>query len=131
MNEKQLLKTYDEIYGAMFVNLYTLSKNSKNIVLSPFDPNNKEYLLVLQVARGVGDVYGKKVCIDVSKFQLWKLNRKLSKECRILQAKNCGDDYKINANTLLDYMREKAQKSCGEDFTFADIYNAFYTRKEK
>jgi hypothetical protein len=121
------LRVYDEICGAAFVNLFTLSKDSETITFCNFNPKNEEHLFVLGVARGLAGSFGKKVALDISKFQLWKLNRGIDKDCRLVRATT---KVGINPNELLEFMRPKAMEACGKDFTFAEIYNKYYNRKK-
>lgn len=125
----ELIRHYDEICGAALVNLFTLSKNSETIALSPFNPKNEEHLFILGVAKGLGGSIGKKVCVDVSRIQLWKLNRGLDKDCRLKMINGKEAIYSINPDELLTFMREGAVNACGKDFTFADIYRQYYARK--
>lgn len=124
------LRIYDEICGAAFVNLFTLSKESETIDFRFFDPTNEEHLFLLGVAKGLAGSLGKKVALDVNKFQLWKLNRGIDKDCRIIQLDKTQTASTIHPDMVLDFMRPKAVEACGEDFTFADIYNQYYNRKK-
>jgi hypothetical protein len=124
------LRVYDEICGAAFVNLFTLAKDSDPIVLCNFDPANEEHLFVLGVAKGLAGTLGKKIGLDVNRFQLWKLNRGIDKECRMVRVKEQDAELPINPDELLSFMRPKAVEACGNDFTFADIYNQYYNRKK-
>lgn len=124
------LRVYDEICGAAFVNLFTLSKDGETIDFRFFDPTDEEHLFLLGVAKGLAGSLGKKVALDVSKFQLWKLNRGIDKDCRIIQLDKTHAASAIHPNMVLDFMRPKAVEACGEDFTFADIYNQYYNRKK-
>lgn len=125
------LRKYDEICGAAFVNLFTLSKDSDTIAFRGFNPKNKEHLFVLGVAKGLAGSLGKKVALDVSKFQLWKLNRGIDKDCRLILVDGKEAIYSIDPEELLAFMRPKAVEACGENFTFADIYNQYYNRKKE
>lgn len=123
-------RKYDEICGATLVNLFTLSKDSDTIAFRGFNPKNEEHLFVLGVARGLAGSLGKKVALDVNKFQLWKLNRGIDKDCRLISVDRKEAIYSIDPEELLTFMRPGAVKACGEDFTFADIYNEYYNRKK-
>lgn len=124
------LRVYDEICGAAFVNLFTLSKDSETIAFRFFDPKDEEHLFLLGVAKGLAGSLGKKVSLDVNKFQLWKLNRGIDKDCRMIPLNKTEEDGAIHPDMVLDFMRAKAVEACGEDFTFADIYNQYYNRKK-
>ena len=81
------------------------------------------------MAKGVAGVYGKKVHLGVSIFQIWKLNRKIKdKDCRMKKASEMDKVYAIDPNEFLDFMRDFAKETCGNDFTFADIYENFYEK---
>lgn len=124
------LRVYDEICGAAFVNLFTLSKDSETIAFRFFDPKDEEHLFLLGVAKGLAGSLGKKVSLDVNKFQLWKLNRGIDKDCRMIPLNKTEEDGAIHPDMVLDFMRAKAVEACGEDFTFADIYHQYYKRKK-
>ena len=123
-------RKYDEICGAALVNLFTLSKDSDTIAFRGFDPKNEEHLFVLGVARGLAGSLGKKVALDVSKFRLWKLNRGIDKDCRIILVDGKEAIYSIDPEELLTFMRPGAVNACGKEFTFADIYDEYYKRKK-
>lgn len=128
--EADKFRKYDEICGAALVNLFTLSKNSDTIAFRGFNPKNEEHLFVLGVAKGLAGSIGKKVALDVNKFQLWKLNRGIDKDCRLISVDGKEAIYSIDPEELLAFMRAGAVNACGKDFTFADIYNAYYNRKK-
>lgn len=133
MKVTEAIKTasvYNEIAGAAFVNLFTLSKDSDTIAFNNFNPKDEEHLFVLGVAKGLAGATQKKVALDVNRFQLWKLNRGLDKDCRMIKMnKNYEGNY-IDPNELLDFMREKAVESSNDDEVFAHIYKAFYERNK-
>jgi hypothetical protein len=125
-------RKFDEIVGAAYVNIFTLSKNSEVIAIAPFNPKNKEHLFVLNVAKGVGGVAQKTVAIDASKFCIWKLNRGLDKECRYEKLKEYECACPIDPNVLLTFMRQWASELMGEEnFNFGKIYDEFYSKKGK
>lgn len=125
----QELKQFDEICGIAFVNLFTRSKNSETIDLAGFDPKNEEHLFLLGVAKGLGGAYNKKVRVDVSLWQLWKLNRGLDKDCR-LERFDSSKGVAIETSTLLNFMRKDAVQATGNYGIFACIYREFYARKK-
>ena len=124
------LRYYDEICGAAFVNLYTLSQGSETISLSPFNLKNKEHMFVLGVAKGLAGVLGKKIALDVTKRELRKLNRGMDKDCQMQMISNREMLSAIDPDSMLEFMRPKAVETCGDNFTFADIYNQYYNRKK-
>ena len=127
-NNKQ--RVYDEICGATFVNLYTMSKETNTIILAPFNPRNKEHLFVLGVAQGLASAKDMKIKLLTSKFWLRKLNKGIDKENRMEKANGKDIMFAIDPDRLLTFMRPAAKECCGEDFTFADICDEFYSRKK-
>ena len=125
-----LLRNYDIICAAAFSTMLEVSKNSDTVAIGYFDPKDEEHLFVLGVAKGLGGATRRPVCIDVNRFQLWKLNRGLDKDCRMRRMNGKEAIYSINPNILLKGIRAKAKELCGEGFSFADIYNEYYKRKK-
>ena len=125
-----LLRNYDIICAAAFSTMLEVSKNSNMVSISHFNPKDEEHLFVLGVAKGLGGATRRPVCIDVNRFQLWKLNRGLNKNCRIQRMNGKEAIYSINPDLLLSGMRAKAEDLCGKDFSFGDIYNEYYNRKK-
>lgn len=122
-----LEKKYDEICGWAFINLYSHCKNRATLTLSQFDPKNEEHLFVLSVARGVATIYDKPLRLDVSKFQLWNLNKKIKdKTCKLQKANEEDIVDSLVPEKFLEFMRPTAEKVCGNDFDFGKIYNCFY-----
>ena len=124
-----LLRNYDIICADAFSTMLEVSKNSNTVAIGHFDPKDEEHLFVLGVAKGLGGATRRPVCIDVNRFQLWKLNRGLDKDCRMRRMGGKEAIYSINPNILLEEIRAKAKELCGEEFSFGDIYREFYARK--
>ena len=127
-NNKQ--RAYDEICGATFVNLYTMSKEINTIIFAPFNPRNKEHLFLLGVAQGLASAKDMKIKLLTSRIWLRKLNKGIDKENRMEKANGKDIMFAIDPDRLLTFMRPAAKKCCGEDFTFADICDEFYSRKK-
>lgn len=128
-------KKYDEICGVTYINLYTKTKNAQDIVISPFDPKNKEHLYVLGVAKGLSGAVQKTIKLDTTKYNLWKLNRKVAKECRCERLIGEKPYHYVDPDELLNFMRDWAGQLCqceeGINFDFGVIYDAFYNVKQK
>lgn len=124
------LRVYDEICGAAFVNIFSLNKESDTIAFSPFDPKNEDHLFFLGVAKGLAGSLGKKVSVDTNKFQLWKLNRGIDKDCRINKFDKEQHTNPIDPNWLVGFMSPNAKAVLGENFTFGQIYRQYYNRKK-
>lgn len=125
-------RKFDEIAAAAYVNIFTLTKEADVIAIAPFNSRNKEHLFVLGVAKGVSGVTQKPVAIDTSKFQLWRLNRSLAKECHYEKITDKDLTYAIDPDQLLSFMREWASGLMEEEnFDFGQIYQAFYAKQKE
>lgn len=124
-------RKFDEIAAAAYVNIFTLTKKADVIAIAPFNPRNKEHLFVLGVAKGVSGVTQKPVAVDTSKFQLWRLNRGLAKECHYEKMADKDLTYAVDPDQLLSFMREWASGLMEEEnFDFGQIYQAFYAKQK-
>jgi hypothetical protein len=127
---EQTTKNYDKICATTFYFIQNFTKDCDVVPLAPFNPNNKEHLFVLNIAKGVGGVEQKDVEVDVTRFQLWRLNRKINKEYHYKRINGKNITYAIDPAKLLNYVREYATKVTGEEnFNFGKIYDAFYNMK--
>ena len=58
----------------------------------------------------------------------------ISRECRafskVRKMNNKSEKY-VDIPELLEYMRGTACDVCGEDFTFGDIYDEYYSGKDR
>ena len=127
-------KNYDKLCGITLTNIFTLTKNCDTIPFRSIDIKNKEHLYALCVGFSLAGVVGKKVSVSAKRRTIRKLNRLLGikdKDCRIISMPVRDTMYSIDPQMLVDDLRDEGKKLCGEDFTFADIYNEFYERKKK
>lgn len=114
------IQKMNEICGAAYQKMYQMI-NANSINLSPFNAQNKEHLFIMFVAKGWGGILGKPVYLDTTRWQLWKINRKIAKENRYLKFQ--GKSTIINPNQILEHIRPAAEK---EGITISEIYDEFY-----
>lgn len=123
----ELYNKYDEIINITMVNLYTLSKNKGEIVLSNIDRKNKDHLYILRVAMIAKDVYNFPLKLHTSFWNWLCLNWRIRKLSRRVPREKSEENL-IDATRLIDFMREPICEHMGADFKFGDIYNAFYRK---
>lgn len=124
-------KVFDEICGVALINVYSLTKNTDRIAISPFDPKNKEHLFLMNIAKGASAIARKSVALDTNRFRLRQLNRGISLECRYEKVKRKERQEAINPILLLDFMRRGIEETFQiKEFDFGKIYDAFYSKKE-
>jgi hypothetical protein len=129
MENKQL--NYDHLCYATFINIHTLTKGAEEIVLKNFDYGNKEHQFVVAVIAACWSVLGeRRVVIEANMFA----RRMLSKKYKVfgkVKAPNGKEEVFVDVPELLEYMRKSAKDLCGEDFTFGDVYDAYYSGKDE
>ena len=88
---------------------------------------NKEHLFVFATTMACWGILGEKdVAINCGFFTRLKLKWKYRKVCRITKISKKEKEIAINIPELLEFMRGPACESCGPNFRFGDIYDAFY-----
>lgn len=117
---------YDSICYHIFNGVKNLSNGAKRINFIGFDYKDEEHLFVLAVTMACSSLLGdKEVSIDGPMGARRRLAAKYKKITRII--KNVyAEEKQINTIEFLEGLRPYAKELCGEDFTFADIYRAYY-----
>lgn len=125
INAEELFNKYDEIINITMVNLYTLSKDKGEIILSDIDRNNKDHLFILRVALMAKDIYNFPLKLRTNfwnwlilNWRMRKLSRRVPRQKEVISA--------VNVPGLLEFMYEPIQSYMGENFKFEHIYNQFY-----
>lgn len=121
-----VMREYDGLVGLTMLNLYSMSKELEVIRLFNFNPKNKEHLYVLRVALMARDIYQFPIEVELSGWALFKLNWKLRKGFNRVHKIRRGEYRGIWTDKMLDFMRPDGLQRLGEDFSFADIYEAYY-----
>lgn len=125
IDTQELFNKYDEIINITMVNLYTLCKDTKTIVISGIDKKNKDHLFMLRVALLAKDIYNFPLKMRIGLWDWIVLNwrmRKLSR--RVPRELESGPG--VNVPELLEFMYPPIKSYMGEDFKFEHIYNQFY-----
>lgn len=122
---------YDALCYATMINVKTKSAGADRIVFRNFHYGNKEHQFVLAVTMACWNILGEReVAIDDNMFSRAMLNKRYKRTCKIGKARKDEDKY-IDIEELLEFMRGPACQVCGDQFTFGDIYDAYYDRKDK
>ena len=125
----ELRLQYDALCYATMINVKTLSSGADRIVFRNFDHTNKEHLFVMSVTMACWNILGEReVAIDGGMFARRTLSKKYKRICKIGKAEK--EETYIDVPELLEFMRGHACQLCGENFTFGDIYDEYYSGKE-
>jgi hypothetical protein len=128
-NDNQV--NYDALCYATMINVKTKSAGADRIVFRNFHYGNKEHQFVLAVTMACWNILGEReVAIDDNMFSRAMLNKRYGKTCKIGKAKKTEEIF-VDVEELLEFMRGPACEVCGNEFTFGDIYDAYYDRKDK
>lgn len=125
MEKDVLYDLYDQAINAVLVNIYTLTKNNGQIILSDADRKDKNHLLILRVALMAKDIYNFPLSIKTNFWQWAMLNWKMRKLTRIVPREK-DKETNVNIQELIDFMTPVLKQAINEDFEFANIYEAFY-----
>ena len=125
MEKDVLYDLYDQAINAVLVNIYTLTKNNGQIILSDIDRKDKNHLLILRVALMAKDIYNFPLSIKTNFWQWAMLNWRMRKLTRIVPREK-DKETNVNIQELIDFMTPVLKQAIDEDFEFANIYEAFY-----
>ena len=122
---------YDSLCYATMINIKTLTSGADRIVFRNFDYQNKEHLFVMAVTMACWNILGEReVAIDGNIFARIALNKRYHSTCPIEKAKKEEQKF-VDVPEMLEFMRGHACQTCGDMFTFGDIYDAYYSGKEE
>ena len=113
---------FDQIVNTTLINIYSLSKQNKTIILENFNPKDKNHLYFLHVAITARDLFGFNIKVKLGWWKLFKLNFKLRKHyLRLQRAKSWESG--INVPEVLNYMSPLFKDG---DVSYAEIYEEYY-----
>lgn len=128
--DKNTYREYDGLIGLTMLNIYQMSKDDKVIRLVGFDRKNKEHLFVLRVALLARDIYQMPLEIEGSWWNIfclnWRLRRGFQKVNRYKHPFGIYHFGLVCVPELLALMNPDGKERLGENFSFADIYEAYY-----
>lgn len=125
MDKDVVYNLYDQAINALMINIYTLTKDKREIVLSDINPKDKNHLLILRVALIAKDVYDFPLKIKTNFWNWLTLNWKMRKMSYHIPREKDQEE-NVNIEALIDFMTPALREVINEDFEFCHIYNAFY-----
>ncbi len=125
MNYKEM----DNVVQATLVNLYTLSKDIKEIRIYNFDNKSKDHLYLLSIANIASTIFNFPVKIKMNRIKLQFLKWKYPNLYKNIQ--KCDEAFSFSAKTLLEDMQRMLIPHLGKEWNYSDIYEAYYERKKK
>lgn len=118
---------YDSVCMMALINIYTLTKDHTNIDLINFNWNNDEHKFIFAVIVATQNTLGDKpIYVDAPWYVRNYLNKKYKKTVGAIKKVSRKNEYGVNVQELLDFMRGGAKEIVGPNFNFGDIYHAYY-----
>ncbi len=122
---EQLYNDYDKMAQICFINIWGMSKDKQEIVLTNFDVTRKDHLCVLKIAGSISQVYNFPVTIELGLFRSLKAKRMTGE--KFYHKKNIKDTSgAIDVQNMIEFM-ENSNNLSG---IFSKIYEEFYERKQ-
>ena len=133
-SEEEMYRAYDEVIALALMDIVENSKEDTVIRLYRFNRKNYDHLCVLRIALIARDLYHFPIEVDASWWDVfclnWQLRKNFDKVKRYKLKMSKNDSRGINVLMLLDKYRSIiTEMTFGQDFSFADIYKAYYERK--
>lgn len=129
--ENDLYVKYDSLCYSTFLNVRHLTNGVNYIYLKNFECDNKEHQFVIAIVNACYSILGEKeLLVNAKMSQRHALEKKYKTIRRIRKPKGEPEKY-VDVPEMLEYMRGAACDLCGVDFTFGDIYDAYYSGKEE
>jgi hypothetical protein len=125
MDKDVLYNLYDQAINALMINIYTLTKDRREIVLSDINRKDKNHLLILRVALIAKDIYDFPLKIKTNFWNWLALNWKMRKMSYHIPREKTQEE-NVNIKALIKFMTPALREVIDEDFEFGCIYNAFY-----
>lgn len=127
--ENDIFVKYDSLCYATLVNIKTKTTDASRIVLRNFNWKDDEHKFVVAIINACYGVLGERtVAIETGPMTRGTIARKFSSLGKIRKPRPDEDKF-VDVAEMLEFMRPSAVSLCGEDFSFANIYKAYYERE--
>lgn len=117
-------KEYDKMCKICLTNIWSLSKETGNIVLTNFNTKRKDHLCVLNIAEMASSMFHFPITIELNWFNSLKTKR-LTNISFYHKRKLKNKQNVIDVQSLLDFM----ENSNSNNGIFEKIYVEYYERK--
>ena len=132
-SEEEIYREYDEVVSLVLAEIYQRSEEEGVIRLYRFNRNNIEHMCILRIALIARDLFHFPIEVDASWWDIfylnWQLHKNFDKVKRYKLKMNTNDGKGINVLMLIDKYKAIIETTC-RDFSFVDIYKAYYERKK-
>lgn len=124
--KEDLYNLYDRIINKTLVNIYSLSKEDKKILLTNFNYEDKEDKTILEIAKIAQSLWNFNIEISCSFFDYLKIKRQ-NKDFCIKRCKRYSDK-RINVKDTKDFVSESENV---DSTIYSEIYIDYYKERSK
>ena len=132
-SEEEIYREYDEIISLVLSEIYQRSEEEGVIRLYRFNHDNLEHMCILRIALIARDLFHFPIEVDASWWDVlrlnWQLRKNFDKVKRYKLKMNANDGKGVNVLMLIDKYKAIIETT-GRDFSFVDIYKAYYERSK-
>ena len=122
---------YDHLCYITFLNIKTKADGMDRICFKDFDASNKEHMFVLSVAISCYGLLNRNIAVPSFFWTRRRLNKHYDSSCKIEKITKEEKEKGISVCDMLEFMRGYACELVGPEFRFGDIYEAYYSKKER
>lgn len=124
--DESIYNHYDKLVALAIFQIEASANKSNLICLNNFDRKNKEHWFMLRMALIARDLYQYSVVINASWWNVFLVNWKMRKSFfKVGRAKTPLLEG-VWTEDVLNELHAAGAESLGEDFSLADIYEAYY-----
>ena len=124
--KEDLYNLYDRIINKTLVNIYSLSKENKKILLTNFNYEDKEDKTILEIAKIAQSLWNFNIEISCSFFDYLKIKRQ-NKDFNIKRYKKYSDK-RIDVKDTKDFVSESENV---DSTIYSEIYIDYYKERSK
>lgn len=129
--EDDIFVKYDSLCYATMVNVKTMTSGAERIVLHNFNWKDDEHKFVVAIINACYHILGsRKIAVDADLFSRRAMARKFTCLGKVEKPKK-DEEVFVDVPELLEFMRPTAISLFDEDFSFANIYKAYYDKEKE
>lgn len=119
----QINKTYDNMISTALINMFSIGKKEKTLVIYNFNINDRGHLALINIALMARELFDFKLELEAPFFQFLKLRRQFKFKKAIKR-----NEILDRGNLNCVYFISDIEKAYNEYGTFRKIYEEYYKR---
>lgn len=123
-------QNYDALCYDVLTGIVKTFDGYDRICLRCFNENNKEHLFLIALIIACRGIIKKPIAIDCKRSVRKKLTQKYPNDLTIDKIKK-DDGRTLDVEAFLNRFRSSAEDCFGSDFTFGEVYDAYYAEAQR